>query len=83
MAADLGEGAAQFNMRRCGKLPLLAHGERAGVQAVQVGHHQQEVGRGLHRQEAATGDVHSHGVLKALNGGAHCGLQLDDVQTTV
>ena len=81
--ADLGEGAAQLDVRRGGELPLLAHGERAGVQAVQVGHHQQQVGRRLHRQEAAAGNVHAHGVVEALDGGAHGRLQLDDVQTAV
>ena len=70
-------------MRRGGELPLLAHGERAGVQAVQVGHHQQQVGRGLHRQEAAARHIHTHGVVEALDGGAHRRLQLDDVQAAV
>lgn len=78
--ADLGEGAAQLDVRRGGELSLLAHGERAVVQAVQVGHHQQQVGRRLHRQEAAAGDVHAQGVVEALDGGAHGRLQLDDVQ---
>lgn len=43
VAADLCEGAAQFDMRRGRELSLLAHGERAGVQGVQIGHHQQQV----------------------------------------
>lgn len=80
---DFGEGAAQFNVRRCGELPLLAHGERSGLQTVQVGHHQQQVRRRLHGQEAAARDVYAHGVLKALDGSADGRLQLDDVQTTV
>lgn len=79
----LGEGAAQLDVRRGGKLSLLAHDERAGVQRVQVGHHQQQVGRRLHRQEAAARHVHAHGVLEALDGGAHRRLQLDDVQAAV
>lgn len=83
VVADLGEGAAQLDVRRGGKLSLLAHGERAGVQAVQVGHHQQQVGRRLHRQETAAGDIHPHGIVEALDGGAHGRLQLDDVQTAV
>lgn len=39
----LGEGATQFDVRRRRELPLGAHGERAGIQAVQVGHDQQQV----------------------------------------
>lgn len=70
-------------MRRGGELPLLAHGERPGVQAVQVGHHQQQVGRRLYGQEAAARDVHAHGVLEALDGSANGRLQLDDVQTAI
>jgi len=70
-------------VRRAGELAAPAHGERAGVQAVQVGHDQQQVGGRLHRQEAAARHVHAHGVVEALDGGAHRRLQLDDVQAAV
>lgn len=36
----LGEGAAQLDMRRRRELSPGAHGERAGLQAVKVGHDQ-------------------------------------------
>lgn len=78
-AQYLGEGAAQFDVRRCWELSLGAHGERAGLQAVQVRHDQQQVGRGLYRQEAAAGNVDAHGVVKAFDGSADCCLQLDDI----
>lgn len=79
----LSEGAAQFDVRRCWELPLGAHGERAGVQAVQVGHDQQQVRRGLYRQEAAARHVDAHGVVKAFDGSANRCLQLDDVLPTI
>ena len=66
-------------MGRCWELPLGAHGQGAGVQAVQVGHDEQQVRRGLDGQEAAAGNVYSQGVFKALDGGADRCLQLDDV----
>ena len=62
-----------------GELPPAAHGQRAGVQAVQVGHDQQQVGRGLDGQEAAPRHVDAHGVVKALDGRPYGGLQLDHV----
>lgn len=70
-------------MRCCWELSLWAHGERAGVQAVQVGHDQQEVRRGLDGQEAAARHVDSHGVIEAFDGGADRRLQLDDVLPAV
>ena len=70
-------------MGRGGELPPLAHGEGAGLQAVQVGHDQQQVGGGLHRQEAAAGHVDAQGVVEALYRRAHRRLQLDDVQPPV
>lgn len=79
---DFGEGAAQLDMWSCGELSPLAHGERAGIQAVQVGHHQQQIRGRLHRQEAAARHVHAHGVAKALDSSAHRGLQLNDIQAT-
>lgn len=79
----LGEGAAQLDVRRRRELSLGAHGERAGVQAVQVGHDQQQVRRGLHRQEAAARDVYSQRVVEAFDGRADRRLQLDDVLTAV
>lgn len=79
----LGEGASQFDVRRCGELPFGAHGERAGVQAVQVGHDQQQVGRGLDGQEAAARHVDAEGVVEGFNGCAHRRFQLDDVLPAV
>lgn len=79
----LGEGASQFDVRRCRELPFGAHGERAGVQAVQVGHDQQQVGRGLHGQEAAARHVDAQGVVEGFNGGADRRFQLDDVLPAV
>ena len=79
----LGEGAAQFDVRRCRELSLGAHGERAGVQAVQVGHDQQQVRRGLYWQEAAPRHVDAQSVVEAFDGGADRRLQLDDVLTAV
>lgn len=79
----LGEGAAQFDVRRRWELPLGAHGERAGLQAVEVGHDQQQVGRGLDRQEAAARHVDAQRVVKAFDGGADGRLQLDYVLPTV
>lgn len=83
MVTYLGEGAAQLDVRRGGELPLLAHGERAGVQAIQVGHDQQQVRGGLDRQEAAARDVDAQGVFEALYGCSHGRFQLDDVQPSV
>lgn len=77
------EGAAQFDVRCCGKLSLGAHGQRACVHAVQVGHDQQEVRGGFDGQEAAAGHVDAERVVEALHGRAHRRLQLDDVQTAV
>lgn len=79
----LGEGAAQFDVGRGRELSLVAHGERARLQAVQVGHDQQQVGGGLDGQEAAAGYVDAQGVVEALDGGADCCLQLDDVLPTI
>lgn len=79
----LGEGAAQFDVRRCRELSLGAHGERAGVKAVQVGHDQQQVRRGLYWQEAAPRHVDAQSVVEAFDGGADRRLQLDDVLTAV
>lgn len=70
-------------MRRCRELPLGAHGERAGVQAVQVGHDQQQVRRGLHGQEAAARHVDAEGVVEGFNGCADRRFQLDDVLPAV
>lgn len=82
-AGHLGEDAAQLDVRRGGELPLGAHGERAGLQAVQVGHDQQQVRRGLDGQEAPARHVDAQRVVEALDGGAHGRLQLDDVLTAV
>lgn len=79
----LGERAAQLDVWRGGEFPLLAHGERAGVQAVEVGHDQQQVRRGLDGKEAATGHVDAQGVVEGLDSSAHRCFQLDHVQTTV
>lgn len=79
----LGEGASQFDVRRCRELPFGAHGERAGVQAVQVGHDQQQVRRGLHGQEAAARHVDAEGVVEGFNGRADRRFQLDDVLPAV
>lgn len=79
----LGEGAAQFDVRRRRELPLGAHGEGAGLQAVQVGHDQQQVRRCLDGQEAAARYVDAQGVVEAFDGGADCRLQLDDVVPAV
>lgn len=75
----LGEGAPQLDVWGGGELPSGAHGERAGVQAVQVGHDQQQVRRCLHGQEAAAWHVDAEGVVEGLNGCADRRLQLDDV----
>lgn len=79
----LGEGAAQFDVWRCWELSLGAHGERAGLQAVQVGHDQQQVRRGFNRQEAAARYVYSQGVVETFDGCADRCLQLDDILSTV
>lgn len=79
----LGEGAAQFDVRSCWELPLGAHGERASLQAVQVGHDQEEVRRSLDRQEAAAGNIYSQGIVEAFDGRADRSLQLDDVLPAV
>lgn len=79
----LGEGAAQFHVRCCRELSLRAHVERAGIQAVQVGHDQEQVRRSLDRQEAAAGNVYSQGIVEAFDGRTHRSLQLDDVLPTV
>lgn len=70
-------------MGRGGELPPGAHGERARVQAVQVGHDQQQVGGGLDGQEAAAGDVDAQGVVEGLDGRAHRRLQLDDILASI
>lgn len=80
---DLGEDAPQFDVRRRLELSVGAHGERALVQAVQVGHDQQQVRRGLDWQEAAARYVDAQGVIEAFDGGADRRLQLDDVQAAV
>lgn len=77
--AYFGEGATQFDMRCGGKLPAWAHGERPGVQAVEVGHNQKEVRGGLHWQETTAWNIHAHRSLKALDGCAHRCLQLQDI----
>lgn len=79
----LGEGAAQFDMRRCRELSLGAHGERAGLQAVKVGHDQQQVWRGLDGQEATARYIDAQGVVEGLDGGTDGRLQLDDVLPTI
>lgn len=79
----LSEGATQFDVRRCWELSLGAHGERAGLQAVKVGHDQQQVRRGFDRQEAAAGYIDAQGVVKAFDGGTDRRLQLDDILPTV
>ena len=70
-------------MGRAGELSLLAHGERAGVEAVEVGHDQEQVGGGLDGQETAAGHVDAQGVVEALDGGANGSLQLDHIQAAV
>lgn len=79
----LGEGATQFDVWRCWELSLGAHGERAGLQAVKVGHDQQQVRCGLNGQEAAARHIDAQGVVKAFDGGTHRRLQLDDILPTV
>lgn len=81
--SHLGEGAAQLDVRRGGELSLGAHGEGAGLQAVQVGHDQQQVRRGFDGKEAAAGDVYPHRVVEAFDRRADRRLQLDDVQPSV
>lgn len=83
VVAHLGEGAAQLDVRCAGELSEPAHGERAILQAVQVGHDQQQVGRGLYGQEAAARNVDAHGVIEAFDGGSDRRLQLDDILPTV
>lgn len=70
-------------MRRRWELSLGAHGERAGLQAVQVGHDQQQVRCGLDGQEAAARYVDAQGVVEAFDGRADRRLQLDDVVPAV
>lgn len=70
-------------MRRCRELSLRAHVERAGIQAVQVGHDQKQVRRSLDWQEAAAGNVYSQGVVEAFDGRTHRSLQLNDVLPAV
>lgn len=67
----------------CWELPLGAHGEGARLQAVQVGHDQQQVRCGLDRQEAAAGNVYSQGVVEAFDRRADRRLKLDDVQPSI
>lgn len=81
--AYLCEGASQFDKRHCGEFALLAHGQRAGVKAVQIGHHKQEIRGGLHRQETTTRDVYPQRVLKTLDSSTNCSLQLDNVQASI
>lgn len=70
-------------MWRRWELSLGAHGERAGLQAVKVGHDQQQVWRGFDRQEAAARYIDAQGVVKAFDGGTDRRLQLDDILPTV
>lgn len=67
----------------CWELPLGAHVEGARLQAVQVGHDQQQVRRGLDRQEPAAGNVYPQGVVEAFDRRADRRLKLDDVQPSV
>lgn len=79
----LSERAAQFDMGRCRKLSLGAHGERTRLQAVQVGHDQQQVRCGFHRQEAAARDIYSQSVVEAFDRCTDRRLKLDDIQPSI
>lgn len=70
-------------MWSCWELPLGAHGQTPGFKAVQVGHDQQQVGRGLDGKEAAARYIYSQSVVKAFYSCTNCCLELDDVLATI
>ena len=69
----------ELHERRGGEHPQRGHLERAVLQAVEVGHDEQEVAGLLDGEEPRPRHVHPGHLLEALHGGAHGGLQLEDV----
>lgn len=72
---------AELHQRRGWEHALRRHDQRSVLQTVEIRHHQQQVGRLLHRQEARSRHVDSDGVLEAFHRGTDGSLQLDHSQS--